>query len=386
MVQIDFFDKNIIDTLVPVFSLKPSTLYFLYDPEKDKVKDMDDFRDAILYRLPDCRISFCPADSHDIDEIKGIMNELIAAHPGEEINVDITGGADLMIAAAADLYHEGKLIVYSLDLAKEHMFQVYDKSKTIPVKHLSAGDYLASSGAKYRYASHFMPDENEFDKIMKMAEEIFDHINVWKTLNHHIASYLASNDNDYFTLDRLKADKASVTEIRHLTKQFVKNGFLTTEDNEHYYFTKSKYKQYITTYGIWLEMYIYILAKKIYHEVYLGFVIDWRKNDEYETTDNELDVVVMHKSIPMLISCKMTKPQSKDITEIGYLAKRFGGDDCISCLATTYSLEGEKDIISSVYNRFENMHVGLIQVANNRREHSLYMFDRIFRGIPSKDE
>lgn len=386
MVQIDFFDKNIIDTLVPVFTLKPDTLYFLYDKNKDKVKDMDDFRDTILYRLPDCRISFCPVNSCDIDDIRNVMNELIDAHPGEEINVEVTGGAGLMIAAATELYHQGKVILYYLDLGRECMFQVYDKSKSVKVKHLTAGDYLASSGAKYRYASHFIPAPEEFDNIMTMCEEIFDHINVWKTLNQHIARYAADNDCNYFRIDTIKTDKASLTEIKHLVKRFVRNGFLTTMDEEHYYYTKSKYKQYLTTYGIWLEMYIYILAKQIYHEVYIGFVIDWRKNDGYETTDNELDVVVMHKSIPMLISCKMTKPQSKDITEIGYLAKRFGGDDCISCLATTFSLDGEKNMISSIYNRFENMNVGLIQVANNRREHSLYMFDRIFRGIPSRDE
>ena len=58
MVQIDFFDKNIISTLVPVFSLKPDILYFLYDKEYDCEKDRNDFRDAILYRLPNTSIEY----------------------------------------------------------------------------------------------------------------------------------------------------------------------------------------------------------------------------------------------------------------------------------------------------------------------------------------
>lgn len=384
MVQIDFFDKNIISTLVPVFSLKPDILYFLYDKEYDCEKDRNDFRDAILYRLPNTSIEYISVNRHDIDNIREVLDDIIKKHTGEDICMEITGGAELMIAAATEFALTSSIILYYLDLTAEKIYQVYDRSKQIKIQHLTAGDYLAASGAKYRCASHYMPEEDEFDNIIKMCEEIFDHIPVWNTLNHFIANYASTSVTNDFKIDNLKTDKASLTEINHLLKRFVRYGFLKEVSAGRYMYVKSKYKQYMTNYGIWLEMYIYILAKRLYHEVYLGFVIDWRKNDGYDTSDNEIDVVVMHKSIPMLISCKMTKPASKDITEIGYLAKRFGGDDCISCLATTYSLENEKEIISSVYNRFKNMNVGLIQVASNHKEQSCYMFDRIFRNIPSK--
>lgn len=384
MVQIDFFDKNIISTLVPVFTLKPDILYFLYDKGTDCEKDRMDFADTIHYRLAKTEIIYIPVNKQNLENVRRTLEELVKKHEDQEICIEITGGEELMIVAATELAIKDKIRLYYLDLKKECMYQVYNPIKKIKIKHLTAGDYLASSGAKYRFASHYMPEEDEFENILKMSEEIFEHISIWKTLNQFIAHYASTSMTDDFRIDNIKTDKASMTEIKHLLKRFVRYGFLRIMPDGKYEYAKPKYKQYITTYGIWLEMYIYILAKRLYHEVYLGFVIDWRKNDGYDTSDNEIDVVVVHKSIPMLISCKMTKPSSKDITEIGYLAKRFGGDDCISCLATTYSLENEKEIISSIYNRFTNMNVGLIEVANNHKEQSAYMFDRIFKNIPSK--
>lgn len=63
----------------------------------------------------------------------------------------------------------------------------------------------------------------------------------------------------------------------------------------------------------------YIKCQCCFDESHLGYIIDWDSSDEKDTVDNEIDVVVMEKSIPIFMSCKIRKPEATDAFEVVHL-------------------------------------------------------------------
>ena len=102
-------------------------------------------------------------------------------------------------------------------------------------------------------------------------------------------------------------------------------------------------------------------------EAELGVVVDWYESDNVDTQDNEIDVVVMRRSIPIFISCKMRKPVSGDLYEVGFVASRLGGSRAKAVLATTYPVKELGVSPKRMYQRMKKLRVGLIEADNFSR-------------------
>lgn len=87
-------------------------------------------------------------------------------------------------------------------------------------------------------------------------------------------------------------------------------------------------KQYLTTYGIWLELFVYMEACKLngVSDVRLGAMIDWDAEDGIEKVGNEIDIILSKNSRPISISCKFTEPDIAAINEILINTRRIGGN------------------------------------------------------------
>lgn len=119
---------------------------------------------------------------------------------------------------------------------------------------------------------------------------------------------------------------------------FINYGYVEKISHGQYKFKNNKAKEYMTIFGVWLEMYIYIKNFSFFEEAYLGYIIDWNNSDADDTIDNEIDVLVLKKSIPIFILCKMRKPDAMDVYEVGYLADRMDGPKAKEIIATTYKV------------------------------------------------
>ena len=77
--------------------------------------------------------------------------------------------------------------------------------------------------------------------------------------------------------------------------------------------------------------------------------------------NNEIDVLVMRRSAPIFISCKMTKPAADDVYEVGYLASRLGGVMGRGVIATTFNVADTREFDMGIYQRLKKMHVGVLE-------------------------
>ncbi len=419
MIQIDFFDKDIVSTLLPISTTRPDKVVFLIDKRNITGRDPENVTRAIKNMLPETEVEFQPVTVDDLADIYNKMREVLnGIEDLGDVCIDLTGGTELMSACGYRISKELDILAIYVDVRREHVINAETGEVISPVKHISLEDCLMAIGAKRLKDSHDLPDEEEYARILGMSEIIFANIEDWSKLCQHIANTVStSGQRMTFRLnDRIGRTKNGT---RALVQGFMDKGFLERTDGKtrigrpgleilnelgkddraqnsedfdgnefgkgaeagavgkgaetsaadkytdtidgEYRFTSKKAREYITTYGTWLELYVYIKALEVYDEAAIGVVIDWYDGDHIDTQDNEIDVVAMRRSIPIFISCKMRKPVSGDLYEVGFVASRLGGSRAKAILATTYPVKEMGTSPKRMYQRMKKLRVGLIE-------------------------
>lgn len=369
MIQIDFFDKDIVSTLLPISTTRPDKVVFLIDKRKSTGKESENVSKAINEIVPEAVIDFVPVTVDDLGDIYRNLKEVIEGiEDKDDVCIDLTGGTELMSACGYRLAIEYNILPIYVDVRREHVINAETGEVISPVKHISLESCLTAIGAKRLRDSHELPNEEEFERIENMCNIIFDNIPDWQKLCQYIANTVATSGN---RMTIRLSDRHGKTKkgTEALIRGFVDNGFLNRVEGGvegEYRFADNKAKSYITTYGTWLELYIYIKALQVFDEASIGVVIDWYEGDHVDTQDNEIDVVAMRRSVPIFISCKMRKPVSGDLYEIGYIASRLGGTRAKALLATTYPVKEFGVSPKRMYQRMKKLKVGLIEAERFR--------------------
>ena len=358
MIQIDLLDENYVNALVPVFSMAPDEVIFFYDRRVYDERRLRFVKEAIWRRNSDTAVSFIHADKNSYGDIYykmlDLMEQLQEESPEEDIYIEVTGGESLMAISGAELSNHFDATLIRANLKKGWIIDVVTEEQIVPVIPMTLDDFLAVNGAKRLKNSHVTPERADYERICNVAEFLFDHVSLWHMIHGYITSHLENKTSMSFMIPK----ELMGFSTEEVLKIFCENDFLVLDGTDTYRFADKQAKEYVTTYGVWLELYVYIKLSSLYDEVYLGLVIDWNNADE-DTIDNEIDIVVMKYSTPIFISCKMTKPKPSDVYEVFGLAKRVD-ISAKGMLATTYSIDD--DTINGVYQRAKKMKVGLMEV------------------------
>ena len=357
MVQIRFLDKNIVSALVPVFSMKPERVVFLYDARVVSENNRKEVEEAIRTRLPKTAVQYIRVNMLRIDDVKAELENTVKIYQSKEIQIDITGGTEIMTACGLIAAQEHNLAITYVDFYSGHMFNVLTAERLNEITPVTLEDYLRAIGGKYLSSSRHTPEEKDFGRIMDMAQIIFANEKKWDKFFAHITrGYSAAGVMEFSLGENEKSESC-----QFILNEFLKRGFAKQIGEDHYRFASEADKEYMTVSGIWLEMYIYIQAKQCFDEVYMGVDIDWNKRDICESRDNEIDVVIMKNSQPIFISCKMRPVEKETVYEIYSMARRLGGDYAKSLIATTYNVRKGQDERNGIYLRMAKMKVGLIE-------------------------
>ena len=383
MLLIDFFEVIPINALLPIRTLSPDKVAYLIDTEQLDTTDARHMEQAVSGVEGVTSFTYVPIRSDDVEQMKERMRAVIeSAAPDESVFIDLTGGTDLMVASGYSVAMETRAVPIHIDLVRREVFRVDTLERIGGVTDISLKDYLTAIGAKQLRGSRGNPTDEEGAVICEMAEVLFRRTSEWHALCDKIAIAFSkksdSRSRTFSITNRIEYVNKRGFNPKSLMKEFCRRGFvryLGEEDNltegepgervYHYELTDIKYKEYMTIFGIWLEMYVYFKTKPYFDEAYLGMVIDWDNDDEVDTVDNEIDVALMKGSVPYFISCKLRKLEAADIYEIGFITERFGGDYGKCFVATTHSLESSKRGPRSLHIKMDKMNVGLILVTED---------------------
>ena len=364
MIQIDFYDKDIVSTLLPISTMRPDRVIFLIDKRNITGREPENVLNAIKGIVPDAEVEFEPVAVDDLSEIYGKIKDIVKDIDTSDACIDLTGGSELMSACGYRAAMEFDILPIYVDVRREYVINAESGEIIRPVRHISIEDCLTAIGAKRLKDSHDLPTEEEYDGILAMSQIIFSNVDAWQDLCQHIANTVASTGHGMKVRLPEKFGKYQKA-IEKLIEGFEAEGFwVRTESPREYKFTSTKARNYMTTFGTWLELFVYINALKVFDEAVLGVVVDWYDADNVDTQDNEIDVVAMRRSIPIFISCKMRKPVSGDLYEIGFVASRLGGSKAKAVLATTYPVKELGTSPKRMYQRMKKFRVGLIEAEN----------------------
>lgn len=366
MIQIDFFGADVTSMLVPIHSTKPDKVYFLMDPEYHTMHDAKLIENAIMEWKTVKEVEFVKVDSGDIEDINKRLDEILGRH-SEDVYVDLTGGHELMIACGYSACKKTNVTPIYADIRKGVVYNVTDKTVLCHVDHIGLTDYLNAVGAKQLQGSHSTPSDERGAAIVSMGRLIFADVNRW----HALHSYLTANvkpDSDTVRIPKNIMYHSSRFDVSKLTEAFCRNGFISECGKNVYRFADKAAKEYMITFGIWLEMFVYFKVKEYYDETCLGAVIDWNESDYIDTEDNEIDVMAIKDSVPVFISCKMKKIVASEVYEVGFLADRLGGSSAKAIMATTFPVRAEGDGVKGIYQRLKKMRVGFVEVLDLDRK------------------
>lgn len=377
MIQIQFLDKNVVNALVPAFSVQAEKIIFLYDRRCVNDRICNHMKKAIMNRMPGTKVYFETANMLRLDEIISKLKSMIETYKNQEIWVDITGGTELMTATGLLLAREYHLVPTYTDFYAGKVYHVFTYQKLKDVVNLSLEDYMTAVGGQIVSNSRRAPKKKDFKKIIDVAEYIFGHMNVWKDFFKHMVTGYSSTGVMEFALEELQFN----TECKKLMDLFLEKGFAKKIGKDRYSFGSEENKEFLTVYGNWLEKYMYIKALDYYDDVYLGVEIDWNESDHIDLKDNEIDVLAMKGSQPFFISCKMAAVRKEAVYEVNALAKRLGGEYAKSLIATTERLSREKDEENGMYQRFEKIKVGLIEVQDFQTKDTATVFNQALQKI-----
>lgn len=375
MIQIRFLDKNIVSALVPVFSMKPERVVFLYDSRVVSENNRKEVEEAIRSRLSHTKVQYVRTNMLRLEDIKDELQNVVRCYEEKEIQIDITGGSELMTACGLMIAREYHLLLTYVDFYSGHMINVLTSERIAKAEHVTLDTYLQAIGGKYMSSSRHTPQEKDFDRIMDMAKIIFANEKKWDKFFAHITrGYSAAGVMEFSLGENQKSESC-----QFILAEFLKRGFAKQIGEDKYRFASEADKEYMTVSGIWLEMYIYIQAKQCFEEVYMGVDIDWNKRDICESRDNEIDVVIMKDSQPIFISCKMRPVEKETVYEIYSMARRLGGDYAKSLIATTFQVRKGQDERNGIYLRMAKMKVGLIETRDFIRQTPSEVFAQALR-------
>ena len=377
MILIDFLDNNVKDTLILVKSLRPSKFILVADKAEEAIRTEGMEAACLAIAREDGFNLDVELVSLDARDALGIMAAVEDAVKGAtaEVYINLSCENDLMTACAYNICTKTPVnpsvaaVPVCVDTRAGSIRNVQTMEEIAEIRHLKIDDFLVAVGGKELEASRDLPDESEYDAVCTIAEELFKNVYVWNMLCTYIGKHY-SHDTDRVTIPAnlgTKEGKAEAETVCRQLKAFCTGGILENLGNDEYRFTSEKHKGWMVVFGVWLEMYIYIRIKPYVDEVRLGLVVDWDAGDNYDTKDNELDVVAIKNSRPIVISCKMRMPTKEDIYEVGYISDRIGGNAGQPAIATTSIINHKETYKPGLFPRFKKMEIGLLETIDLRK-------------------
>ena len=356
LTQIEFYDKDVIKNTLGVISIKPDKIVFVYD---DTITDMNRFKSlekCFKRHLPNAVLEKYPVDILKIDEIYDTVSRII--NDNDECIVDFTGGSELMtIAGYKAGLDNGARLVYT-DILSKKVMNINDTGQYMPTDELTLEDFIDARGACFIGNSHDGPREDMYDAILDMCRIMFRNIRIWRDTCAYIQTAMADSEpNDtmlHAKVEISQKDGRKVTPDRRLIGAFERLGFIKNLYFSDRYvafdFASPQIKSYMISYGVWLELYVYINAKRagIFKDVRLGTMIDWDAYDGVLVPENEIDVIFMDESMPVFVSCKLRDANTPALNELLIEKKRIGGWFSKSIMVTF----GDKSSMGTgTYNR-----------------------------------
>ncbi len=368
MVYIEFFDeKELLDNLCSCFVRIPDKVYFIGN-NKDKMEThIERYSKILSDRGGNVEMVPLSVNRNSLSALVECMSGIVETE--EDCIFDLTGGEDLCLVAMGivfEKYRETKNIqmhrfnlrsnrvydcdedgnvLYEEDLPKMSIIEnirifggevVFESERENATPEWDLNDefiddievmwHICSCNSPERATRNWDRQIVVFERIERIGgrEGCLTSSAPWKELKESFGSYGKDKDNNYYLNRRIISElkKYGLIEINE------------TEEEISVSYKNEQVKRCLTKAGQVLEMKIYLCALQtekdgefVYDDVMNGVTIDWDGDAEEDENiiKNEIDVIAMHRMIPVFISCKNGEVKIDELYKLDSVARRFGG-------------------------------------------------------------
>ena len=235
-----------------------------------------------------------------------VSEKIKQEYPNANLTLNITGGTKLMSQGFVEVMsNDAKLIYTDTQHNRLEYIGANNKQPSTPLPSLlNIKDYFKAYGANYKNA---LSDNNTWQETIKQRKGLTKYLgknaesisNLIGTINY-LVNQAISSDGQRLEKPTQYLNNKPRGEWRTALEKMQQNNLITWDGDTEIRFSDIEAARYLG--GIWLEEYVYHLAKdEPVKEVYSGVKISW---DSSKQTHNELDVVLVHNNRMLIIECK----------------------------------------------------------------------------------
>ncbi len=333
-VLIEYYDKDVLKNIMAPLTLQPDKVIYLYDRG---MQDMNVFRslETCFKTHWKTKVETIPIDNSTVEKIRQATCRIMERYPAEDCMLELTGGSELMMIGGYKAGREMGVKMLHTDLVRKCISDIETDEEIAKTVTLTLEDFLNAKGACLMGESHRPPQPEKYEAIQKMARYLFTHLPEWKDTCGYLQTIAARGlPHELYMEHRRRVHIKNgrvVTPNKEVMKEFQRLGFIKNlimdQNWVRFSFCSMEDKQYCISYGVWLELYVYIgaMVSGVFDDVKLGTMIDWDVYDGQRVGGNEIDVMLMDDSLPVFISCKLRDADTAALNELVIAKKRLGG-------------------------------------------------------------
>lgn len=378
-ILIEFYDRSILKNLVGVLGICPDIVKYFYDPDIFSYRGIYSTYDACRKYIPGLKYEVGKVDEYDYDNIVTAVSEYISECSAEdEIFIDLTGGSELSVIAAYDAGRKSGCHIYFTDSINNSIINLSSPKDRYRCMPFEIQDMISAFGGKMlgHTDDHFLKENKT--ALFHMAKYILKYNSEWqKTCQYFQKRNTALRQNTSLQFsgrfehpENNSYDIPNMQFIYELSHQRLIHHLTESSGHFSFEYKNSKIMDYISSFGVWLELYTYYHVLNIpgIHDVHTSIKIDWNAADQSEIIGNEIDVTAMYGCRPILISCKQSASavNANMLNEIYVVSRRIGGKYAIPILIT-YSHMRDKHM--GLYLKAKEMGICLLDYNDIMSEH-----------------
>ena len=398
MTYIEFFDNSSVENIIACLTYTPDRVIYIGDNAKRMKRHIQNYEKVFAGRGHEIEFQYRTVSGSKLENMVALLSEIIERY--DDCVFDLSGGEELMTFAFGVVYArypDKNIQIHKLNLRNNAIYDCDKDGQTIyhqqPVLTIEeniriyggeiAGESIGDNKS-YRWDlnEEFINDINRIWDICKVD------VRLWNKQIGALAALATAGTSDDQGLT-VTAPRASLEKFcsqynegiggKHdIIGSLLRYGLLTRFDTDEYSVTISyknkQVKKCLSKAGQALEMKIFTVAKSVldengkpvYDDAVNGVTIDWdgvlhddTLEKQYDTV-NEIDVLLIHRVVPVFISCKNGAVTADELYKLSAVAERFGGRYAKKVLVAT-AIDRMGEAGKYLRQRAKDMHICLIE-------------------------
>ena len=384
MTLIEFFSDSHIDNIAACLRLQPDKLIMIGDGQQMEAP-LERYRHLLRQRGWKTEILACDVQGKDLGDICAVLAGLVRKE--DACVIDLTGGETTAIMAVGavltglDESTRERIRVEKYDQDADVVMDCVRDNCTVPYEPvwLTVEEWIGIHGGKIHPDSYQPPQDCDYEAVDGLWKLATRDPKAWNRAMMLLSEFESRADSKMQVYLHLPFIRNGITDfeekepvVRKLLEKFRQIGVISDYSGEKKleYTYKDRLLRYCTQKaGNILEIKTLLEGRRVlgkngpfFQDCRMSVGIDWdgvlhQPEEQVADTRNEIDVILMHGTKPLFVSCKNGNVDEEELYKLNTVADRFGGPNARKMLVAT-DLDRKSDASNRAFTqRAEDMDI-----------------------------